>query len=397
MDRLADDHSIAELYARHEQTLLRFFMERVRAPDLAADLTAETFAAALVRAARFDPAEQPELDWLLALARTQMLRAYREGEVDRAARERLRVPPVTLDARALDRVWRLRGPDRRADSKPRRSPGIVLAEPAQSSRAIAWSTPANGSPAVAPRPAARTATATSAAAATTQAANATAPAAGASPLAAAILLPGVSDSLAAAAARRHGGRRRRRRVVVGARIALAFVTVTWFVGAAVIPDRRASASSTVWLPFEAPHDIAGDVPQLWFHAASRQAPPVAGGRELLTITTYETGSGTGPRCGGVGTLGDADALVSILDRPGASTRSVPNRPEHFRVQRSAWLEQSLRACHAGLRVSWTPFRDGDRRLDALIVLGPRAGRRTEALALEVLDRVRLGPPATSPA
>jgi hypothetical protein len=346
MDRLADDHSIAELYARHEETVLRFFMERVRAPDLAADLTAETFAAAL--AARFDPARQPELDWLLALANSQLLRAYRVGEVDRAARERLRVAPVTVDARTLDRVWQLRGPDRRADTKPRRSPGIVLAEP------------------TAPPTIRVTGTA---------------------------LLPAVADALAAAAARRHGGRRRRRRVVVGARIALALFTVTWFLGEAIIPDRPASASSTVWLPFESPHDIAGDVPQLWFHALSRQAPPVAGGRELLTITTYETGSATDRHCGALRTLGDADALVSVLDRPGARAGRVPKRPEHFRVRRSAELEQSLRACRPNLRVSWTPFRDGHRVLDALIVLGPRAGRRTEAVALEVLDRVRLGPPS----
>src|SRR6476660_1516096 len=116
-----DPQVLGEFYARYETTVLRFFMERVRSPNLAADLTAETFATALTRFRRFDPADDRELDWLLALANTQLHRAYREGAVDDAARERLKLAPVALDDRTLDRVWQLRGLDRNEERKPRRS------------------------------------------------------------------------------------------------------------------------------------------------------------------------------------------------------------------------------------------------------------------------------------
>ncbi len=71
-----------ELYARHEEAVLRFFMERVRSPELACDLTAETFATALAQT--FDPSRQTEAEWVLALANAQLLRAYRVGAVDDA-------------------------------------------------------------------------------------------------------------------------------------------------------------------------------------------------------------------------------------------------------------------------------------------------------------------------
>src|SRR4051794_16049589 len=123
-----DAQTFAELYARHETAVLRFFMERVRSPDLAADLTAETFATAQTRFRRFDPADERERDWVLGLANTQLRRAYREGTVDDAARTRLKLAPVTLDDRTLDHVWQLRGPDRNDERKPRRSAHTVLAD-----------------------------------------------------------------------------------------------------------------------------------------------------------------------------------------------------------------------------------------------------------------------------
>ena len=47
--------SFAVFYRRHVEDLVAFFMRRTRNAELAADLTAETFAAALVARARFDP------------------------------------------------------------------------------------------------------------------------------------------------------------------------------------------------------------------------------------------------------------------------------------------------------------------------------------------------------
>jgi hypothetical protein len=92
-------------------------------------------------------------------------------------------------------------------------------------------------------------------------------------------------------------------------------------------------------------------------------------------------------------MGDADALVSVLDHPGATRGGYPDRPKRFEARRSPAVERALRACRPGLRASWIPFGDGHRVLHALVVLGPGAGERTKALALETLDRVRLRPPS----
>src|SRR3954469_2972328 len=69
MDRHSDEEllalaparpeAFAAFYRRHERLLLGFFMRRTGEPELAADLTAETFAAALVSVRRFDPSRGP--------------------------------------------------------------------------------------------------------------------------------------------------------------------------------------------------------------------------------------------------------------------------------------------------------------------------------------------------
>ncbi|MDA0166429.1 hypothetical protein OM076_39560 [Solirubrobacter ginsenosidimutans] len=388
-----DPQALGEFYARYETTVLRFFMERVRSPDLAADLTAETFATALTRFRRFDPADDRELDWVLALANTQLHRAYREGAVDDAARERLKLAPVALDDRALDRVWQLRGLDRNEERKPRRSAHTVLAESARGaagsglwplSHSAAQHGPANVARhgAVSP-PGDGAATGPAGGAQDTDRRRAVAnrPADGA---AGGVLLPSVADGLVGAAACHHGRRRRRRRVVIAARVMLAIVTVTWALGEAVKPDRSSTAASTTWLPFEAQHEVSGFFPRPWYLASAKQAPAVTGGRELVTLTTYATGGAAGSRCGALPELGDADALVSVVDRlDGAGAF-----PKRFSPKRAPDLERALRVCRPKIRVYTSGLRVGPRRLRGLVVLGPKADDQTLALARETLDRLR---------
>jgi RNA polymerase sigma-70 factor, ECF subfamily len=50
-----DRAAFGEFYERTERALLGFFGAATRSADLAADLTAETFASALSSVARFDP------------------------------------------------------------------------------------------------------------------------------------------------------------------------------------------------------------------------------------------------------------------------------------------------------------------------------------------------------
>src|SRR5215207_6900931 len=62
--------SFAVFYRRHVEDLVAFFMRRTRNAELAADLTAETFAAALVARARFDPGRGSASAWLFGIALT---------------------------------------------------------------------------------------------------------------------------------------------------------------------------------------------------------------------------------------------------------------------------------------------------------------------------------------
>lgn len=92
------------LYQRYEAIVLTFVVRRVRDPQLAADLTAETFATALVRADRFRDTGGPALGWLLGIARHQILHALRRGRADLAARRRLGAERIDPSQGSLDRV-----------------------------------------------------------------------------------------------------------------------------------------------------------------------------------------------------------------------------------------------------------------------------------------------------
>jgi RNA polymerase sigma-70 factor (ECF subfamily) len=80
-----------------------------------ADLTAETFAAALETAASFDPAQGPAVAWLFGIARHQLARAARRGVVDDRARRRLAMRPIVLEDAALERIEALASLDVRVE------------------------------------------------------------------------------------------------------------------------------------------------------------------------------------------------------------------------------------------------------------------------------------------
>lgn len=92
-------------YVRHREVLLAFLARRVHEPELAADLLAESFAAALlaVHDRERDIPEIP-LAWLLAIARRKLIDSRRRGRVEDAARRRLALEPLELNDRDLERV-----------------------------------------------------------------------------------------------------------------------------------------------------------------------------------------------------------------------------------------------------------------------------------------------------
>ncbi len=104
-----DPDAFAELYRRHAAPLTAFFLRRTGSAELAADLTAETFAAALHRVRRFDPGRGTAVMWLYGIAGRELADALERGAVARRARRRLRIPAVELDDEALERVVEVAG------------------------------------------------------------------------------------------------------------------------------------------------------------------------------------------------------------------------------------------------------------------------------------------------
>jgi RNA polymerase sigma-70 factor (ECF subfamily) len=96
-----------QIYIRHERLILAYFRRRTRSADLAVDLTAETFVAALQSAPRFKRSDTPAVGWLLGIARHKLLRSIEKGRVEDRARRRLGTQRLEFDDDELERVDRL--------------------------------------------------------------------------------------------------------------------------------------------------------------------------------------------------------------------------------------------------------------------------------------------------
>ncbi len=94
-----DPEAFGAFYARHLAGVERFFGARLGNRDTAADLAAETFAAALVARRRFVPGDAPAAAWLYAIARRRLIDFYRRGAVERRTRE-----AVVAEAELADRL-----------------------------------------------------------------------------------------------------------------------------------------------------------------------------------------------------------------------------------------------------------------------------------------------------
>jgi RNA polymerase sigma factor (sigma-70 family) len=102
-------------YRRHERAVLAYLMRRTRSPELAADLAAETFAAALIGARSYRADRAAAIAWLFGIARHRLLRSLERGRVEDAARRRLGMPPLQLDDDLLERIARLGADERVAE------------------------------------------------------------------------------------------------------------------------------------------------------------------------------------------------------------------------------------------------------------------------------------------
>lgn len=122
MERL-DDHGLLArvrtqpeafgvFYRRYERAVLEYFMRRVGDPELAADLTAETFAAALMSVRRYKAERDTAAPWLFGIARHTLLRSVEKQRVEDRARRKLGWQALTLDDDLLERVARAGADDR---------------------------------------------------------------------------------------------------------------------------------------------------------------------------------------------------------------------------------------------------------------------------------------------
>ena len=124
-DRLSDEELLAAtrrrpeafgaFYRRHERAMLVFFLRRTASADLAADLTAEVFAAALASSRRFRPGKTPAVAWLYGIASNKLAASRNRGRVEERARRRLPAEPLLLTDEALERVEALADAERSAE------------------------------------------------------------------------------------------------------------------------------------------------------------------------------------------------------------------------------------------------------------------------------------------
>lgn len=102
-----DERAFSVFYRRHLATVVGWCVRRTGDPELAADLTAEVFAAVLVSAARYTPTHPTATGWLVGIARNVLGHSVRRGQIDARARERLGATSLTVEDEDLALVLEL--------------------------------------------------------------------------------------------------------------------------------------------------------------------------------------------------------------------------------------------------------------------------------------------------
>lgn len=92
-----------EVCRRHGPALRSYLRRRTRDGESAADLLAETFAAAWLKRGRFaDRCDGSAAPWLFGIARNQVAMHARRGALVRSARDRIGMPVHSYDAAPYD-------------------------------------------------------------------------------------------------------------------------------------------------------------------------------------------------------------------------------------------------------------------------------------------------------
>lgn len=102
-----DGEAFGEFYRRHEEAILVYMLRRTDASDVAADLTAEVFAAALGSVSRYRADSGSPIGWLFGIAANVLAVSRRKSRVIDRARRRAGFPVLELSDRMLEHLDRL--------------------------------------------------------------------------------------------------------------------------------------------------------------------------------------------------------------------------------------------------------------------------------------------------
>jgi len=103
----SEPSAFVEVYRRHADELLRYVAGRVLDPEVAAELTAETFAEAFASRGSYRDTGADGVAWIYGIAKHQLGRYFRRGRVDTAARKRIGLPERPLPPEDYERIEEL--------------------------------------------------------------------------------------------------------------------------------------------------------------------------------------------------------------------------------------------------------------------------------------------------
>ncbi|HEY4278938.1 MAG TPA: RNA polymerase sigma factor [Conexibacter sp.] len=99
-----DADAYAAFYRRHLAVVVGVLVRRTGDAETAADLAAETFAAALLACPRYKPGGPPARAWLMGIAQHKLIDSRRRGTVESVARRQLAMERLVLTDDDLERV-----------------------------------------------------------------------------------------------------------------------------------------------------------------------------------------------------------------------------------------------------------------------------------------------------
>jgi RNA polymerase sigma factor (sigma-70 family) len=103
----AAETAFLRLYDQEAVAVLGFFARRTFDAEIAAELTAETWASAYAGWPRFRDRGAGASPWLYRIARRNLGRYYRTGRIQARARQRLGLPERTVGTSDLERIEEL--------------------------------------------------------------------------------------------------------------------------------------------------------------------------------------------------------------------------------------------------------------------------------------------------